>query len=261
MDKAEYGRMHAQETNYWWFVGRRAIMARLLHRAQQKLPGASLHLLDVGCGTGANLPMLREAVGAQGKVVGIDFSPLALQFAASHPGSSQVCLLQGDAQRLPFADASFDVVTMLDVLEHLPDDEMALQEVLRVLRPGGYYIFSVPAYRHLWSRHDEVLHHFRRYEYRTLRHLLRRQGFRIELLSFAMSLMPPVTWAYRRFVLPLRPRRTANSHHNEVQTLPSVPPLFNRALVKYLHTEGQLLLRYRINFGTSLLGIVQKPPQ
>jgi SAM-dependent methyltransferase len=261
MDNAEYGRMHALETNYWWFVGRRAIIAQLLKRITSSKPVATpLDLLDLGCGTGANLPMLREAVGRDGAVTGLDFSPLALQFARTHPASQGVLLLQGDAQRLPFPDASFDVVTMLDVLEHLPDDVCALQEVRRVLRPGGHFVFSVPAYQHLWSAHDTALHHFRRYEYLDLRRLLRAGGFRIELLSFAMSLMPPIAWLWRKMILPLKPRRPENAkRHSEGAVLPQVPAWANALLVGYLSTEGRVVQRRRINFGTSLVGIVQKP--
>ena len=266
MEKQEYERMHALESQYWWFVGRRAIIERLLQRPHRltALSGISpldgLDLLDIGCGTGANLPMLRRFAGPAGRVTGIDFSPLALRFACDHPGLSSARLLQGDAMRLPFRDASFDVVTMFDVLEHIPDHCLALQEVLRVLRPGGRYIFSVPAYQHLWSAHDTALHHFRRYEYRDLRALLRSSGYRVALLSFAMSLMPPIAWAWRRFVLPFKARRPQNAQrHSEGAILPPAPGPLNAALVKYLECEGRIIARRRLNFGTSLVGIAVKP--
>jgi ubiquinone/menaquinone biosynthesis C-methylase UbiE len=252
--------MHALETEYWWFAGRRRIIAALLGEAAR---GDKISdLLDIGCGTGANLPMLRNTAS---RVVAMDFSPLALQFARTHEGSEGVALLRADAQNLPFDDASFDAVTMLDVLEHLRDDHRALQEVRRVLRApenggrGGAFVFSVPAYQNLWSAHDEALHHFRRYEFHALGRLLREEGFAVEKLSFAMSLMPPIAWAWRKFVLPFQARRPHNAQrHSEGAVLPEVPPLANRALVAYLAGESRVLTRRPLKFGTSLVGIARR---
>lgn len=262
MNPEEYARMHALETDYWWFAGRRAIISTLLHdvaNPTSATPPGNLRLLDIGCGTGANLPMLQSFVGGGGTVTGIDFSPLALRFARSQMGMERLSLLQGDALQLPFRDASFDAVTMLDVLEHLSDDSQALREVHRVLWPGGAYVWSVPAYQSLWSMHDEALHHFRRYEYHGLRALLRQSGFRIQKISFGMSLMPPLAWLWRRLILPFQPRRPAEAkRHSEGAVLPSLPPPFNRALIKYLETEGRIIAHRPLNFGTSLVGIARK---
>jgi len=268
MELREYERMHALENHYWWFVGRRAIVARLLRDAlEARSPGTGTNtgtstctsLLDIGCGTGANLSMLRACVGERARVTGVDFSDLALKFASRDNIAQGVALARCDALRLPFGCAQFDAVTMLDVLEHLSDDEAALCEVRRVLRPGGCYVFSVPAYQHLWSAHDEALHHFRRYELRSLHALLGQSGFRVEKLSFAMSAMPPAAWLWRKAMLPFAPRRPrAALRHSQGAVLPSVPPLLNRALVKYLELEGELIARRPLRFGTSLVGVARK---
>ena len=273
MDPHEYARMHALETEYWWFAGRRAIIAGLLAdvplsdmpmadvpRFVERASPRDLDVLDIGCGTGANLPMLRHAAGEGGRVVAMDFSRLALDFALTHPESRGVHLLQGDALHLPFRDDGFDVLTMLDVLEHLSDDRRALREVRRVLRPGGALVFSVPAYQHLWSAHDEALHHFRRYEFHSLGRLLQESGFQVYRLSFAMSLMPPAAWLWRRCILPFQPRRPKEAkRHSEGAVLPMLPRPFNQLLIEYLKLEGRLIRRYRLNFGTSLVGIALKP--
>jgi ubiquinone/menaquinone biosynthesis C-methylase UbiE len=264
MNPEEYGRMHELETHYWWFVGRRAIVAALLretlksHRRQ-----TPLSLLDIGCGTGANLPMLTETVGAEGGVVALDYSPLALQFAGRELKKQalrkSVTLLRGDATRLPFADGEFDVVTMLDVLEHVENDGAAVREIYRVLAPGGAFVLSVPAYQHLWSAHDTALHHFRRYEYSGLKKVLESGGFQVWRQSFAMSAMPPLAWLWRRFVLPFKPRRPQDAtRHSEGAVLPSVPGVLNAALVKYLEIEGAVLRRRPLRFGTSLVAIARK---
>jgi SAM-dependent methyltransferase len=193
----------------------------------------------------------------------MDFSPLALQFARDqlpyNDTARNLSLLRGDAQRLPFDDNSFDVATMLDVLEHLSDDCQALSEVRRVLRPGGALVMSVPAYQKLWSAHDEALHHFRRYEYHGLRRVLHEAGFTVPLLSFAMSLMPPIAWLWRRFILPFKPRRPRHARrHSEGAILPAVPPALNRALIHYLQAEGKLVSRRPLRFGTSLVAVAIK---
>ncbi len=283
----EYERMHALENHYWWFVGRRAIVRRLLREAlppgsapPEALPpgsallgsglasgaaastcgsGAGVSLLDIGCGTGANLSMLRQAVGRGARVTAVDFSDLALKFAAQANQAQGIAVARCDALRLPFGGAAFSTVTMLDVLEHLSDDRAALAEVSRVLRPGGRYVFSVPAYQHLWSAHDEALHHFRRYELRELGALLRQSGFVVEKLSFAMSAMPPAAWLWRKLILPFAPRRPRHAaRHSQGAVLPTVPPIINRALIKYLEAEGKLIARRPLQFGTSLVGIARK---
>lgn len=264
MNPEEYVRMHALETDYWWFAGRREIVGSLLedviaHRDRKELASHALELLDIGCGTGANLPMLLGIVGPEGAVTGLDYSPVALRFSRDHAVAASARLLQGDAEHLPFADGTFDVVTMLDVLEHVRDDRQALREVHRVLRPHGAFVFSVPAYQHLWSAHDEALHHFRRYEFCGLKALLRESGFDERRVSFAMSIMPPLAWFWRKFVLPFKPRRPREAkRHSEGAVLPTVPPFMNRALIAYLRAEGRLIKRHRLCFGTSLVGVVFK---
>jgi ubiquinone/menaquinone biosynthesis C-methylase UbiE len=265
MNPEEYGRMHELETHYWWFVGRRAIIRQQLQEIRNTdLAARPLELLDIGCGTGANLPMLSEVAGSSGFVTALDYSPLALQFAAHEMNKQSeqkrsIALLRGDATRLPFADNHFDVVTMLDVLEHVEDDLAAVSEIHRVLKPGGAFVLSVPAYQKLWSAHDEALHHFRRYEYHDLQSVLRQGGLQVRRISFAMSIMPPIAWFWRRFILPFKPRRSRNaSRHSEGAVLPTVPNFVNRLLVKYLETEGAIIRRRPLQFGTSLVAIARK---
>lgn len=258
--------MHALETNYWWFVGRRAIVKSLLCEALTTRPksGRALRLLDIGCGTGANLPTVTDVVMSEqstpgGHVAALDYSPLALDFAQQHLGDLPVALLRGDATSLPFASNSFDIVTMLDVLEHVENDTAAVREIFRVLKPGGAFVLSVPAYQKLWSAHDEALHHFRRYEYSGLRTVLQSGGFEVWRLSFAMSLMPPIAWFWRRFVLPFQPQRPRDAtRHSEGAVLPSVSTAVNAALVKYLECEGRIIARRPFKFGTSLVAIARK---
>jgi ubiquinone/menaquinone biosynthesis C-methylase UbiE len=259
MNPEEYGRMHELETHYWWFVGRRLLIARLLKDALHCADEQALRLVDLGCGTGANLPMLRQAVGKRGEIFGLDFSPLALEFAGQQVDLSNVHFSQGDAMQLPLRDECADCVTMLDVLEHVPDDKKALAEIYRILKPGGVLVLSVPAYQHLWSAHDEALHHFRRYERIQLSRVLRGAGLHIDKLSFAMSLMPPIAWFWRKFVLPFGPHRPRNAkRHSQGAVLPQVPEWANTFLARYVETEGKIIAKRPIRFGTSLVAVAYK---
>jgi ubiquinone/menaquinone biosynthesis C-methylase UbiE len=259
MNPEEYGRMHELETHYWWFVGRRLLIARLLKDALHCANDQALRLVDLGCGTGANLPMLRQAVGERGEIFGFDFSPLALEFAGRQVDLSNVHFSQGDAMQLPLRDECADCVTMLDVLEHVPDDKKALAEIYRILKPGGVLVLSVPAYQHLWSAHDEALHHFRRYERVQLSKALRGAGLHIDKLSFAMSLMPPIAWFWRKFVLPFGPHRPRNAkRHSQGAVLPQVPEWANTFLARYVETEGKIIAKRPIRFGTSLVAVAYK---
>jgi ubiquinone/menaquinone biosynthesis C-methylase UbiE len=260
MNPEEYERMHELETHYWWFVGRRGIVRTLLQQTVPLLPSRAPRLVDIGCGTGANLPMLRRSVGEAGSVVGLDFSPLALAHAREELAHlPDLGLSQGDAMQLPLRDQSADCVTMLDVLEHLRDDKCALSEVARVLKPGGALILTVPAYQHLWSAHDEALHHFRRYEKHELRARLREADLRVEKLSFAMSLLPPAAYIWRHLVLPRVPRRPRDAQrHSQGAVLPQLPPLLNAAMIRMIELEGRVLLKRPLRFGTSLVALAWK---
>ena len=155
----------ALEETYWWFVGRRSMLEQLLRRFARRGGLA----LDVGCGSGRNFEILAPYADC---VLGLDRSLTALGLAAAH-GLPTAC---ADGQAIPVASASLDLVSALDVLEHLDEDQLALQEFHRVLRPGGLLLLTVPAYRFLWSEHDEALMHRRRYVASELHMKLTRGG-------------------------------------------------------------------------------------
>jgi SAM-dependent methyltransferase len=247
MEPAEYAVMHEQEMVHWWFRGRRALLDRLL--ARHVPAGAEPpRLLDFGCGTGGN------AVGyaALGPVVGVEPDREALRFAAGRSSTTRhrldYCRALGTA--LPFARASYDAVVASDVLEHIADDAGAAREIARVLRPGGVFVFSVPAHPWLWSAHDVALWHQRRYRRAELVGLLVRAGFRIRWLSYWNSVLFPVV-AARRVIASRRGDKTAASD----TVLPS--PWVNRALTGILHAESKALNWMRFPFGVSLVGVAQ----
>ncbi|HEY9405190.1 MAG TPA: class I SAM-dependent methyltransferase [Pyrinomonadaceae bacterium] len=181
MERHTYAIMHEVEGSHWWFAGRRLILESFVRSivADLNLQGRRQpRILDVGCGTGANLEMLAQF----GQTEGVDVSADALAFCRAR-GLDQVKL--GAAEQLPYAEASFDLVTALDVVEHLDDDLGGLSEMRRVLRPGGRALLFVPAFMWLWGVQDDVSHHRRRYTLPQLTERVRGAGFAVERATYA----------------------------------------------------------------------------
>jgi len=153
LDDQIYDQLYAVEDSHWWFRGRRAVIWALLRHARLAQPA---RLLDAGCGTGRNV----QEFAPLGEVVGIEPSPAAVEFCHRR-GLANV--QKATIERLPFDAASFDAAFVFDVLEHVDDDITALRELHRVAKPGAWLVATVPAYRWLWSQHDESHHHRRRY--------------------------------------------------------------------------------------------------
>jgi SAM-dependent methyltransferase len=186
MQQHTYAIMRRVEESHWWFVGRRRIIESFLERIRDGLNTSQsdkhgqrlqLRILDVGCGTGANLEMLSRF----GEVKGVDVSAEALAFCCAR-GLENV--KQGEAECLPYEDDSFDLVTGLDVVEHLDDDRAGLQEMRRVLRHGGYALLFVPAFMFLWGIQDDISNHRRRYTLKGLKQLIRESGFKVERATY-----------------------------------------------------------------------------
>jgi SAM-dependent methyltransferase len=151
--------------------------------------GQDARILDAGCGSGSVLDRLADF----GKVTGADISPASV--AATRARGHDVH--QASLDRLPFENDSFDLVTCLDVLEHTSDDVAALRELRRVIRPGGHLLLTVPAYPALWSGHDELNHHHRRYLRGSLRAAAERAGLALERDSHFNALLLPAAAAAR----------------------------------------------------------------
>ena len=197
MQQHTYAIMRRVEESHWWFVGRRQIIRSFLRRIVHDLQTGSeyptqdtalntLDILDVGCGTGANLEMLSEF----GKAEGVDVSAEALSFCQAR-GLQNVKL--GAAEALPYEDNSFDLVTGLDVVEHLDDDVAGLKEMRRVLRRGGRTFLFVPAFMFLWGVQDDVSNHRRRYTLKDLKRVVRGAGFEVERATYVnISFFAPI---------------------------------------------------------------------
>jgi SAM-dependent methyltransferase len=241
MEREIYRRMREIEHRHWWFRGRRRILAAVLGRLGLP-PGAAI--LDAGCGTGGNL----ELLGRLGRVTGLESDAEARQVAAERNFAP---VLAGSLpDDVPLADATFDLVTLLDVLEHIDDDAGALRAAARLLRPAGFLVLTVPAYACLWSRHDEVHHHKRRYTRGALRERVACTGLTVRHATYFNSWLLPLVALARGLE---RLRRPAPA-----EQLPLPPPAVNAILEHVFASERLWVARRSLPAGVSILLVAQK---
>jgi SAM-dependent methyltransferase len=249
VDERFYAEYFELEDRHWWFLGRRRILLSEIERALPEAPPGGRRLLDVGCGTGT---MVRE-LGRFGEVRGLDADEQAVSFCRQR-GLEAVELLEGD--RLPFGDASFDVVSAFDVLEHLDDDHAMAGELRRVLRPGGTVVATVPAYRWMWGPQDEISHHRRRYVRPELEGLLRGAGFDLRRSTYFNTLLFPAIAGLR--VARGNRRKAGDPELRSDFEVGS--PRVNGALTRVFGSEERLLRRgASLPFGVSILAIGRAP--
>lgn len=248
MDQRLIQTMLDVDEHHWWYRGRRRIIRAELDRLPLR---AGARILDAGCGSGRTLQELVD----YGEVSGLELNADAAEVARGR-GCGEVQI--GRLEELPWQDASFDLITCLDVIEHTPDDRAALRELLRVSKPGGWLLATVPAYQALWSYHDEVNHHYRRYERATLRSAVADAGWRLErLTSFNTLLFGPAA-AVR--IVQRRLRRNGHREGDANFDLHIGPPWLNGVLERPLTMEAGWLGRGRtLPAGLSLLAVVRKP--
>jgi len=243
MEDHVYPQMYRVEKEHWWFVTRQEILLRYIDR-RLRLPDRT-HVLDVGCGTGALLELLSRRFDAYGS----DTAPQAIAFCRQR-GLTRLHL--GTLESYP-ASPPFDLITMLDVLEHTEDDRGLLRETLRLLRTGGHLLVTVPAFPSLWSRHDEMLHHKRRYTKSLLRRTLVESGFAVKHLTFFNTFLFPAAWARRT-----AGRVTGGDRANDLE----IPGRGLNAVLKHVFAlERVVLSSASLPFGLSLLCLAAKEGQ
>jgi SAM-dependent methyltransferase len=247
--KPEYEQLYYRvEDRHWWMRARRQIIGWLVRRVS---PGLDSRILEIGCSGGLLLQEFRRA-GLK-HVTGIDISPAAIALCHER-GIADAHVM--DAQSPTLAGQQYDLLVASDVLEHLPDDALALAAWNRLLKPGGRLFVFVPAFPLLWSEHDEANRHFRRYRRPGLRQRLESQGFVVERASYwNFSLFLPVLAL--RLAKRLLPRRAAAPERPDLYEVPG--PL-NAALGLLLGLENRCLAS-GVNwpFGVSVMAVARKP--
>ncbi len=242
MERSVYAVDAAIEQTHWRFCGRRRLFARELQRS-----GVSdrARVLDTGTSAGTNLRMLRD-LGFQ-QVTGLDMSEDAIAFcAAKGLGSVE----RGDICSMPFAGESFDLVLATDIIEHVDDDGLALREIMRVLRPGGKVLLTVPAFKLLWGLQDRVAQHKRRYRLAPLTKSVKGAGLRVvHAYYFNYLLVVPILSA-RRLIDALGIALQSEGQVNS--------PFLNRALSAVFACDIYSAPFIRPPFGVSILMLAEK---
>lgn len=242
MDAAYYHEQFAIEDSHWWYLGRRRILTRVLARFR---PADNASVLEIGCGGGGNLKMLAKSAK---HLAAIEMEPDAVAAAHSR-GIGEVA--QGKlGDDVPALAARYDMVAMFDVLEHIPDDAVALEKVRALLEPSGRVFITVPAYMLLWSEHDRIAHHHRRYTRAGLVRVLQANGFRVVYASYFNTFLFPVaalTLLFSR-LFALDPKAATKQPAGFV----------NRVLRKIFASETAFIPRLTLPFGLSIVLVAER---
>ncbi len=233
--------IHLYAHQHWWFRGRQKIVLSLLDRYFGRSDG---EVLDLGCGPGNNL----KALSKYGTLTGADASTAALKLARQDFDGPLDEIWLPD--KLPYADKQFDLIVMLDVLEHVEDHIGAMHRILRILKPGGVLAMTVPALRWLWSSHDVTHQHFRRYHRGELRRIFERLGFELPHISYINFFLLPIMGAARMVWKP----KTWSANHLEAGTRP-----WSKVLEAIFSFERRCLWVGTLPIGGSLVAIARRP--
>jgi len=245
MKEELYHQMRELENSYWWYVARRKIILSLVTKFFHR-PEGRVRVLDIGCGTGSMLRWL----ATYGEVRGIDASPVAVTYAQDQAPTAEVRQVVFPKEPLPWRDR-YNLITLLDVLEHLDDDLGALHHVQALLADGGMLVLTVPAFQFLWSGHDEAHHHRRRYTRRALRQKLEAAGFTVAKLSYFNSLLALPILGVRLLGKVLRRGQPASD-------LRRSPRSVNAVLTRVFGFERFILRFISMPVGVSIIAIVER---
>lgn len=242
MDRKIYEQMAKLDADHWWFAARRRILAELVERVAR--PPKAARILELGCGTGHNLAML----GQFGEVDASELDDTARAIASDRLGRPVKAAALPDVSM--FEPASYDLIALLDVLEHVPDDAGSLKAIFGLLKPGASLLLTVPINPWMWSAHDVAHHHHRRYRRREIETLAREAGFLIDLMSpFNTLLYPPIA------AVRLLGKLTGKESSDDAMPGPGV----NRLLDTVFGLEKDLIGRVPMPFGVSLVAVLRRP--
>jgi SAM-dependent methyltransferase len=241
MERKVYEQMAKLDAKHWWFTARRRILDGVIERIVRPPNGA--RILELGAGTGHNLAMMSR----YGQVEASELDPVARDLASERLGRPVVEAALPDLSMFP-AD-SYDLVALLDVLEHVPDDKNSLRAIYQLLKPGGALLLTVPINPWMWSAHDVAHHHHRRYRKQEIRQLAEDSGYSIDLLSPFNSLLFPPIAAVR-----LLGKLTGKDDSDDA--MPS--PFVNKVLDGVFGLERSLIGRVPMPFGVSLVAVLRR---
>ena len=238
MERIVYDQMAELDDRHWWYRGRREVLAALIRRIVR--PPQDAEILEIGCGTGHNFPML----GAFGHVDALELDDQMRAYAERRLGRNVMSAPLPELAGVP--DRGYDLIGAFDVIEHIDDDRPAIAAIATKLKPGGKFVMTVPAHQWMWSTHDVVNHHKRRYSKRSLRDLIEGSPLRLEALGYFNSLLFPAAVA----------ERVASKARGKDEASLSLPPApLNAVLERTFAAERHLIGRVPLPPGLSLYAV------
>jgi SAM-dependent methyltransferase len=238
MERIVYRQMAELDERHWWYRARREILAALIRREVD--PPAKAKILEIGCGTGHNLAMLGEF----GRVDALELDGEARGLAERRLGRSVMSAPLPELAGV--LDRHYDLIGAFDVIEHIDDDHGAIASIATKLKTGGKLVVTVPAHQWMWSAHDVVNHHKRRYSRSALKKLIEGSSLKLEKIGYFNSLLFPLAIA-ERLASKLRGKEDADL------TLPPAP--LNAALERTFAAERHLVGRLPLPPGLSLFAV------
>ncbi len=184
MERIVYQQMAELDDRHWWYRARRRVLAELIRREVRPPVGAQI--LELGCGTGHNFAMLEQF----GHVDGLELDEEARSLSEKRLGRAVMSSPLPELAGVP--DRHYDLIGAFDVIEHIEDDAAALASIAAKLKSGGKFVMTVPAHRWMWSRHDVINHHKRRYSRRSLRRLIDASPLRLDKAGYFNSFLFPM---------------------------------------------------------------------
>ena len=230
------------EDSYWWFVGRRIVIEDILIKNFKKI---KLEILDWGCGTGKNYFLLSKF----GNVLGVDSSSHYIEI---NKNKGIFNVLQANNINEFKSDIYYDLVTNFDVLEHIREDEEYLIKVNNLLKPNGHILITVPAYQFIWTKLDQVLGHYRRYNKQVINSLLEKTGYEIIKSSYFFTILSPAFITIRLF------QKYTNQSGSLDKSVIKVPKVINKFFIFLLKFESLLIKYINLPFGTSIIVLARK---
>lgn len=246
MDRSFLDNYYRMEREHWWFRVRESIILDCFR--SDIFCGEQINILNVGAATGRSSEML----GSFGQVQSIEYDEPSFRFCRD---ILKMKIDHGSITSLPYEDNLFNCVCAFDVVEHVEEHELAIKELFRVCKPGGKIFITVPAFMSLWSSHDEVNHHFRRYRKEELFMLFKKQGGRrIRSTYFNFLLFPPI------FLVRILQRILVSKAKEELKPDNEIfnSGLINRILGTIFSFERLWLKKFNFPYGVSLLLIWKK---
>jgi SAM-dependent methyltransferase len=238
MERAVYEQMAEYDQKHWWYRARRQVLAEMIRRLVK--PPQNARILEIGCGTGHNLPML----GQFGQVDALELDEEARSMAEKRLGRSVMSAPLPELAGVP--ERQYDLVGAFDVIEHIDDDRAALASIADRIKPGGKFVMTVPAHQWMWSAHDVVNHHKRRYSKGALKRLIEDSPLKLERTGYFNSLLFPLAVA-ERLSSKMRGKEDVDLK------LPSAP--LNTVLERCFAAERHLIARLPLPPGLSLFAV------